>query len=263
MYGTPFDTDKLHHEGNLIMSYKFAVGNINYQDYSSGRVLFNQHGTTSFPVRLASEIFQRCIHILNGKEIDSPYIIYDPCCGGAYLLTSIGFLHGEYIDKIFASDIDESALMLAQKNLSLLSVLGIKDRIKQINKMIADYGKTSHFEALQSANRLMSIIDSRIDTIETKCFISDATKNMDKIDELYNINIVVTDLPYGDIVQWNNRQDENEAISHLLEHLLPKLAINAVVAIISKNKISIKHDKYKRLEHFKIGKRHINILCPI
>ncbi|MGG7178341.1 hypothetical protein ACQPU1_12140 [Clostridium paraputrificum] len=245
------------------MSYKFAVENINYQDYASGRVLFNQRGTTSFPVRLASEIFQRCRHIINKKGINSPYKIYDPCCGGAYLLTTIGYLHGEHISKIFASDIDESAIKLAERNLSLLSILGIKDRIEQINKMTADYGKYSHFEALESAFRLLSILESKSNIIGTKCFISDSTKNMDKLDGLNNINIVITDLPYGDIVHWSNMQDENEAIILLLEHLLPKLAINSVVAIISKEKISIKHDKYKRLEHFKIGKRHINILTPI
>lgn len=245
------------------MSYKFAVENKNYQDYASGRVFFNQHGTTSFPVRLASEIFQRCVHIINEKGIDSSYVIYDPCCGGAYLLTTIGYLYGENISKIFASDIDENAIRLAERNLSLLSMLGIKDRIEQISKMVVDYDKDSHCEALESAFRLMSILESRSYIIGTKCFISDATKNTNKIDELNNVNIVITDLPYGDIVHWSNIEDENEAITQLLENLLLKLASNSVVAIISKRKISIKHDMYKRLEYFKIGKRYINILSPI
>lgn len=245
------------------MSYKFAVEKLNYQDYSSGRVLFNQHGTTSFPVRLASEIFERCKQIISEKGIDSNYIIYDPCCGGAYLLTAIGYLHGEYINKIFASDIDESAISLAKKNLSLLSISGIEDRIETINKMITDFGKSSHSEALKSAYRLRSILESRSNIVATKCFISDATKNEDKLDEINNVNIVITDLPYGDIVSWSDMQEENEATTKLLENLLPKLSINSVVAIISRKKTSVKHDKYKRLEHFKIGKRQINILTPI
>ena len=54
------------------MSYKFAITDENYEDFASGRVLFNQHGTTAFPVRLASEIFQRCEHILETSGVISP-----------------------------------------------------------------------------------------------------------------------------------------------------------------------------------------------
>ena len=46
------------------MSYEYALENINYEDYSNGRVFYNQQGATSFPVRLTIEIFLRCAAIL-------------------------------------------------------------------------------------------------------------------------------------------------------------------------------------------------------
>ncbi|RJX37512.1 hypothetical protein D3P09_21250 [Paenibacillus pinisoli] len=38
------------------MKYLHEKYDHNYEDFASGRVLYNAHGTTSFPVRLASEI---------------------------------------------------------------------------------------------------------------------------------------------------------------------------------------------------------------
>lgn len=66
-----------------IMSYMFEMEDKNYEDFASGRVLYNQHGTTSFPARLGSEIFLRCEQFLYKAGVDGPYSIYDPCCGGA------------------------------------------------------------------------------------------------------------------------------------------------------------------------------------
>lgn len=243
------------------MSYKFATENINYEDYSSGRVLYNQHGTTSFPVRLTSEIFQRCTNILKQDGNLGPYYIYDPCCGGAYLLTTIGYLFGEDISKIYGSDVDTTVLELAKKNLSLLTEEGLKNRTEQIRQMFSEYGKESHNEALQSSLKLMNTIKHMSHCIDINCFTSDATKpnNINKIDP---IDIVITDLPYGEIVDWIGSSNEDEAIFNLLDNMLTKLSNNAVVAIVSRKKVTINHPKYKRVDHFKIGKRQIILLRP-
>ncbi|MBG9795269.1 hypothetical protein ABD76_23525 [Paenibacillus dendritiformis] len=42
------------------MEYFFEKKHSGYEDFASGRVLYNARGTTAFPVRLASEIIQRC-----------------------------------------------------------------------------------------------------------------------------------------------------------------------------------------------------------
>ncbi len=242
------------------MNYRFAIENKNYEDYSSGRVFYSQKGTTSFPVRLASEIYQLCKSVLINQGVDKPYVLYDPCCGGAYLLASICFLHGEEILKIFASDVDETIIPLAKRNLTLLSKEGIDDRIREIRKMIADFGKESHSDALKSALNLRSILEKRGKSIETKCFVSDVTKNRDLIDSVHNVNIIITDLPYGDIVNWNSMQDEKEAVENLLDNVLQIISKESVIAIISKSKTKIKHKDYKQVKRFVIGKRQITIL---
>ena len=46
------------------MEYIYESAQRSYEDFASGRVLYNAQGTTSFPVRLASEIAQRCFQLL-------------------------------------------------------------------------------------------------------------------------------------------------------------------------------------------------------
>lgn len=239
------------------MSYMFETKDKNYEDYASGRVLYNQHGTTSFPVRLGIEIFLRCECVLHKAGVMGPYSIYDPCCGGGYLLSTIGFLHGERISNIFASDIDDNMVALAQRNLSMLSLSGIEQRIRQIEKMIADFGKASHTDALQSAMNLRVSLLTRKTQIETMCFVADATKEK-CINE--KVDIVITDLPYGEIVQWVGMQDEGIAIKGLLDGLIPVLTQKSIVAIVSGKKTPFGHEYYKRVDWFQIGKRKVTFL---
>lgn len=275
----------------IFLSYKFATENLNYEDYASGRVLYNQKGTTSFPARLASEIYQRCVAVLEERGNKDAFVIYDPCCGGAYLLTILGFLHGEKISHIYGSDIDKTAISLAQRNLSLLSPEGINQRIMQIEKMTSQYGKESHSEALKSALKLKDILERRKESIEITCFMNDITGklNIDS-DTIYkinyysinnfeninnkitreikiknivnNVNILITDLPYGNIVNWRGMQNEDEAIKKMLDNVLPILARNSVISIVSGKKTKIKHDSFRRVDKFAIGKRQITILVP-
>lgn len=136
------------------MEYLYESRKENYEDFSSGRVLYSAAGTTSFPVRLAGEIIQRCFEVLSGKGNPGPYSVYDPCAGSAYLLTVIGLLHGRRIKEIFASDINPQVLQIARRNLSLLSMDGMNERKQQLRTLFDLYHKESHSMALQSVNRL-------------------------------------------------------------------------------------------------------------
>jgi hypothetical protein len=245
------------------MNYRFAVENRNYIDYSSGRVFYNQKGTTAFPVRLASEIYQLSKSILINQGFHKPYVVYDPCSGGAYLLTSIGYLHGEEISKIYASDIDETIIPLAQKNLALLTRDGLEDRIKEIQNMIKAFGKESHLEALESALTLKGILEKRDKSIEVKCFVADITKDKSTSSCINNVNIVITDIPYGDIVNWSCVHSEEEAVEKLLDNLCEIISSYSVISIISKSKIKIRHKDFKIIERFIMGKRQITILQPL
>lgn len=75
------------------MHYKYINSKESYGDLASGKVLYNFLGLTAFPVRLANEMMQRCFAYLKNLNCNAPFTIYDPCCGGGYILTTLGFLH--------------------------------------------------------------------------------------------------------------------------------------------------------------------------
>ena len=90
------------------MEYKYCKNN-NYEDFSSGRVLYGAKGIPNFPVRLLYEIYGYSKSYLEKKE---DIVIYDPCCGAAYALTVLGFFYNSEIKKIYGSDIDASMILV-------------------------------------------------------------------------------------------------------------------------------------------------------
>ena len=156
------------------MVYKYCE-NRNFEDLASGKVIVHKAGYPNFPVRLAQEIFSRCLHHLDDPD---SVCIYDPCCGGGYLLTVLGFLNYERIKTIIASDISDDAIQLANENLSLLNKNGLKQRIRQINDLLSLHNKNSHIEALNSATNLMGILANSTHEIECKVFKTDILSNV-------------------------------------------------------------------------------------
>src|SRR5512134_3306336 len=103
------------------MQYKYEKTQIDYSDLASGRVFHSLPGHPAFPVRLASEIFQRCIaHREAIYQVSSRCVLYDPCCGAAYHISVLAYLHRETIQEVIASDIEEKAVALAKRNLDLV-----------------------------------------------------------------------------------------------------------------------------------------------
>lgn len=244
-----------------MMEYFYEMTPRNFEDFASGRVLYNAHGTTSFPVRLGSEIIQRCFQILEDQGDKGPYTLFDPCCGGAYLLTVTGLLHGSRIRRIYASDINPDVLGIAVKNLSLLTEKGLQVRKEQLQELRELYHKPSHDEALKSAGQISSLI-SRLHMEEAVTFEADITKSKDLPELCRNINVVMTDLPYGDTVSWESSSEN--PVRDFFEQTYPLLdPKHAVVAVIADKSQKLKHDKFKRLQHFKAGKRQVGIFEPI
>ena len=101
----------------------------NFQDFASGRVLYGGKGIPNFPIRLLLEIYGRALERSNKKE---DLVIYDPCCGGGYSLTILGYFQNKYIRKIYGSDIDEDMVAHAKKNISLLTDVALKKRKAEI-----------------------------------------------------------------------------------------------------------------------------------
>lgn len=243
------------------MKYVYETENRSFEHYASGRVLYNAPGATAFPVRLASEIAQRCFRYLEEKGIEGPYSVYDPCCGGAYLLTSIALLHGQRIRKLFASDVNSEMLETAENNLSLLTKAGLQTRENQIRQLYERYQKDSHAEALKSVRTFYDQIRGfHFDQIH--CFKHDITSGVPLAGQLPQIHMVITDLPYGELTDWSSKAAN--PLETFFEHLYPILNHpSSIIAVIADKKQKLKHDQYKKVGFFKIGKRQVGLFEPL
>jgi 23S rRNA (guanine2535-N1)-methyltransferase len=237
--------------------YQFT-SNVNYEDYSSGRVLYGATGATNFPVRLVSEIFQRSKYYLENQGRAGPYTIYDPFCGAGYSLTVLGFMHGEDIKHILASDVNDDILNVAEKNLSLLTEEGLDRRIQELKNLESNYGKESHREALVSAERLRSKL--RPQGIASDFFraniLTDKLSSM-KLDE---VDLVIADLPYGKLSQWSGGAHGLSFAQQFLNSLHGQVRNECLISISFNKKQEVNFEGYRKIKSFKLGTRKILIL---
>lgn len=251
------------------MQYRFAKEQLDYSDFSSGRVFYSLPGHPAFPVRLASEIFQRCLsHRAAIYEDTDRCTLYDPCCGAAYHLGVLAYLHGEQIREIIASDIDDKAVEVAERNLGLLRMNGLDKRVRELSEMLEKYGKESHQEALQSAATLKTRLSALRDnhSLKTKVFQSSAT-DRNKISthiQPGSVDMVFTDVPYGRHSQWQytDLNTPSSPLKSMLDALQDVVSPSSILAIASDKQQKVSHESYQRIEHFQVGKRKVVILKP-
>jgi hypothetical protein len=236
-------------------SYLFSGSKDNYEDFSSGRVLYGHSGATNFPIRLLNEIFLRAAHHLLSKNHLGPYTVYDPLCGIAYSLTVLGFLHSTQIKTLIGSDINLETLETANKNISLLQNSGLQKRLEEIQSLSEKYQKPSHAEAAESAKKLLS---QTTEHLQTQIFPFDILSDQ-SLPTLPKIDIVIADLPYGDLANWSNTSSENSS-QKLLNKLSEALNTPHVIALIADKKQQIAHEGFKKISSFKLGKRKIFFL---
>ena len=252
------------------MQYKYAKASPDYSDFASGRVFYGLPGHPAFPVRLASEIFQRCV---TSREViyknSTPCTLYDPCCGAAYHLSVLAYLHREHIREVIGSDIDEKAVALAKRNLQLLSIAGLDKRISEISRMFELYNKDSHQDALKSAyilkNRLAVLAEKH--SLTTRVFQANATdsKTLSKNIKTESVDVVFTDVPYGQHSYWHDATSNEllDPLGSMLNGLIGILSPSSIVAIVSDKQQKAYHKSFQRVEQFQIGKRRVVLLKPI
>ncbi len=235
------------------MDYKY-IKDDNFEDFASGRVFYHKPGMPNFPVRLAGEIFGRCLSYTDRNQIT----LYDPCCGSSYMLAVLGMLYTKSIKNIVASDISEDSIEVSKRNLALLSEDGLKIREKQIQQMMEEYQKPSHYEALESIHKFIELVRSREHMINIETFVADILAPDVLKHRSFKADIVITDVPYGNLATWS---DQNaDATNRLLDNLIPILSKHSVVAVITDKSQRCNNEKYERLEKLKVGKRQISIL---
>jgi hypothetical protein len=250
--------------------YRFATERGDYSAFASGQVLHSAPGFTAFPVRLASEIVQRCFALLRSLGASAPYALYDPCCGSAQLLTVRAWLHGDHLRAIYASDSDPEAIRLAERNLALLTLSGFERRIAEIASLSERFGKASHAEALAHAIMLRDrlVAGETTGALSVHVFRADASdgnalrtrSGSDRID------LVITDVPYGKQTTWQSGMERDTDVlpgMRLLAALRPILRARSVVAVAANRQQAIHHPAYRRADALRIGKRHITFLTPL
>jgi 23S rRNA (guanine2535-N1)-methyltransferase len=244
------------------MTYQYAVERADYADLASGKVFYNHPHQPAFPVRLTSEIFQRCLNLRAQHGKPAPATVYDPCCGSGYLLATLGYLHAENIRHLIGSDIAPDVLRTAGLNLSLLTPTGLAHRRQAIAQLLAQYGKDSHRDALAAIDRMQP----RIDTLHlpTTAVLADATDPTALTARLSpaTIDIVIADVPYGQHSTWQGSH-AHDPLSHLLTALQPFLAPSAVVALCTDKAQKVAHPRFRRVDHFQVGKRRLTLLMSL
>jgi 23S rRNA (guanine2535-N1)-methyltransferase len=243
------------------MPYRFAHDRPDYTDFAAGPVLYSLPGQPAFPVRLTTEIFQRCQAHLQRLGRFPPYAVYDPCCGSAYLLTTLGYLHWPAIRQLVGSDVSQEVIGLAERNLSLLTLAGVDARIAQLAGRHEQYGKPSHAEAQASAERLRArlLAYRELHPIRSRFFAADAldgaTLRSHFGDEA--VDIVITDLPYGQRTAWQGDSDQAAPGPEwqFLEALREIVTPLSIIAVTATKRQKLAHEAYERVEQFQIGKR--------
>jgi tRNA G10 N-methylase Trm11 len=245
------------------MPYRFAHDRHDYTDLAAGPVLYSLPGRPAFPVRLTSEIFQRCQAQLLRLGSRPPYTVYDPCCGSAYLLVTLVYLHWPAIRRLVGSDVDPTVMPLAERNLSLLTLAGVETRIDQLDQLYRQFGKTSHEEALASALRLRErlLAYRHLHPIQSHTFVANALHGADLHPHLEEgtVDLIMTDLPYGQRTTWRETESPPGAFDaewQLLEALRAIVRPTSIVALTTVKHQKIAHEAYQRLERWQVGKRH-------
>jgi type I restriction-modification system DNA methylase subunit len=233
------------------MEYKY-FGKNNYGDFSSGKVIFQKSRNPNFPVRLAGELFSRCLERINKTK---NICVYDPCCGAAYLATVLGFLFNEKIATIYGSDIAKESVAIARNNLSLLSSNGIEERRKDLTDLAQKYGRQSHIDALHSLDNMAKRIKHGI---RTDAFLADILNRDSLKNKNFCADIVITDVPYGGLAAWTGEAGDQTTM--LLDTLVPVINKDTIIAIVHSKNQKPDNRRYNRIKKLKAGHRIMEIL---
>ncbi|MGF7144092.1 hypothetical protein HNQ56_002522 [Anaerotaenia torta] len=127
---------------------------------------------------------------------------------------------------------------------------GINRRRDELKTLYEKYGKVSHFDALQSTNRIERLL---INEIKTGIF----NRNVLEACNLPFVpDIIITDVPYGNMVEW---EAGSGGVNQMMNALSEGCGRETVVCVCMDKKQKIQTDVYQRLEKQFVGKRKFEI----
>ena len=239
-----FNREKIHDKKNL-----------EPEDLSAGRVIRHKIGYTNYPVKLAYEIFMRCLEKSNR---DDKIVLYDPCCGSGCLLTVIGILCGENIKKIYGSDISADAVKFAARNLALVNPEGLNQRRAELENLYNAMQKDSHLNALQSVEKIHEAVKTRDAEIISEIFTANILEENALKQATFKADIVIVDVPYGNLAAWENKTANN--IAAMLDNINFVVHEDTIVAVSFDKGQKTSSANFSRIDKFQVGKRKIELL---
>lgn len=240
------------------MAYRYALTRENYADFSGG-VLHSAPGFPQFPVRLASEMFQRALALVP----NSTARIWDPCCGSGHLLTTLAFLHRRDITGVLGTDLDPAALILAQKNLDLLSEHGMEARSEELCARAGRLGKPAYLDAAASAQRLARRLAEDGGALPHGVAQADVfnSEQLRRALDGQRPNLVITDIPYGEQTSWDGPHAA-AGVEGMLRSLEEVLDNGTVIAVATRGR-KVRLDGASRpIASFRIGTRAV-VFCRV
>ena len=239
------------------MSYRYATGKGDYADYSSGHVLRSAPGFPAFPVRLASEVFQRAVALRRGAP---PVALWDPCCGSGYLLTVIALLHRRLLRSVLATDIDPRATELARQNLALLDPEALIVRGHELAERAERYGKPSYLDTAQAAHRLSAQLARQGGPLPVVVREANAFDAADLAAIVPGAcpDVVITDVPYGEQTAWLGA-DDGGGVPQLLAAMASVLPADAVLGVAIRGR-RVPLGGTRPRESLKLGTRTVALL---
>ena len=241
------------------MAYLYALTRENYEDLSSGGVLRSAPGYPAFPVRLASEIFQRAAAFGPG----GPVSVWDPCCGSGYLLTVLSFLHRRDITGVLGTDLDPAALALAQQNLDLLSEHGLDARSAELRERAERLHKPAYLDTAAAAQRLGPRLAGQGGALPHTVAQADVLdpEQLRRALSGHRPELVMTDVPYGDQTSWGGPNGA-AGIAGMLRALETVLDDDAVIAVATRGRKVRVDDGPRPIASFRIGARAVAFFRP-
>ncbi|WP_308796535.1 hypothetical protein [Agromyces silvae] len=233
------------------MAYRHALTRESYADLSGG-VLHSAPGFPAFPVRLASEMFQRALALAPSSTAQ----VWDPCCGSGHLLTTLVLLHRRDITGVLGTDLDPAALRLARKNLDLLSEHGMDVRSDELRARAERLGKPAYLDAAAAAQRLARGLARRGGALPYGVARADVF-NPDQLRRALDgrrPNLVITDVPYGEQTSWAG-PDGAAGIDGMLRALEEVLDDDVVIAVATRGRKAGLAGVRRPIASFKIGTR--------
>ncbi|WP_017614029.1 rRNA methyltransferase [Nocardiopsis salina] len=232
------------------MAYRYATERTDHSALASGQVLRSAPGFPGFPVRLASELLQRAlVHTTDHGE--RPVRLWDPCGGSGYLATVLGLLHRDRLSHVRVSDIDEDAVSLAARNLELLTAEGLAAREEELRRSARDFGRVEFVERGEAARDLAAGLASQGGDLPHEVRAADVFTLTDPV----AADVVVTDIPYGEMTSWGGSAPEEDPVGAMLRSLGRVLPRHAVVVVTAKTRRIALPEGVRALERVKVGTR--------